>query len=150
VGANANGDDDSSALSFVTVSPVAASNSVRLDGKAFDLNDRWFASWSAEANLELTPTPVIHYRWTGLFEGQEGAKIAGQGYIKLDQPATGPFFGSYSDIRLAEIRNGLAPTREKRFSFVRLTDDELADMQNPLSDYARRRVAQVRKRLAWE
>jgi predicted nucleotide-binding protein len=146
------GDDDASALSLVTVSAVNAGNSVRLDGKAFDLTDRWFASWAADADLELTPVPTLHYRWEGWLEGQKAAAIAGLGSIKLDRlefAPGGPFYGSYFDTRLAEMRDGLAPTREKRFSFARLADEDLTALKDPLSDVARRRIADVRARLAW-
>lgn len=148
------GDDDASALSLVTVALDAARNSARLEGKAFDVKGRWHATWSASAELELAPVPTLYYHWSGWQEGKRAAGIAGHGSIRFDKPmvplrSDGPFYGSYFDTRLAEIKDGLAPTREKRCSFVRLDDEDLKCMHDPLSDIARERVALVRKRLEW-
>lgn len=146
------GDDDASALSLVNITlDAASSDGALLEGRAFDLEDRWLASWQASAQLELRPVPTLFYRWGGWHEGQQGSRMGGQGFIRFDAAVSGAstFYGSFYDTRFAQIKDGMAPTREKRFSFVRLDADDLGCMQDPRSAVARERLAQVRARLAW-
>lgn len=145
------GDDDQSALSLVTIELDAVSNTPRLNGRAYALDGSLLASWDAVADLALGSRPTLSYRWEGQHESEQGAKMGGQGVIRFDaleRPQIGD--GYFFDTRLAEIKAGLAPTRQKRMRLCRLDAQDLAAMQDPLSAAARQRVCERSDALRWD
>lgn len=139
------GDDDQSALSLVTIELDPVTNSPALYGDAYALDGSKRAEWHASAALEMGDKPTLHYRWQGSHDEARGATIAGQGEISFDSreaPVSGR--GWYYDIRVAEIQQGRAPTRQKSVRMLRLDPAETATMDDPFSDAAQ---ALVRRRL---
>lgn len=137
------GDDDQSALSLVRIELDPVTNSPVLGGDAYGLDGTRLAEWNATAGLELGDKPTLHYRWQGHRDEARGATIAGLGEIVFDSreaPASGR--GWYYDIRVAEIAQGRAPTREKGVRMRRLDAAEAATMRDPFSAAAQALVTQ--------
>lgn len=136
------GDDDQSALSLVHVELDPVTNGLRLRGDAYGLDAAALAAWDAIADLSLEGKPTLHYRWLGYRQEKRAAAIAGLGVIEFDSreaPQRGS--GWYYDIRVAEIQQGRAPTREKGVRMQRLAPAECDTMQDPFSAAARALVA---------
>jgi len=139
------GDDDHSALSYVTVSIDPATNTPKLKGQAYGLDGEPLADWwSVTTGVVLGPNPKLEYRWEGEHETSPGETYGGHGVINFDDSETlRSADGHYFDTDLALIKEG-APTRVKRCRLYRCSEEDVRKMQQPFSDEA---VALVKERL---
>jgi hypothetical protein len=140
------GEDDMSALSYVTLSVDAVTNAPHLEGKVYALTGERLADWkSVTSGVTFGGEQAkIDYRWEGTHEGAEGQTYGGHGVITFDDverldAAEGYFF----DTNFAHIDQG-APTRVKHFRVYRCTVEEVQIMQQPNSNAA---LALIKKRL---
>lgn len=125
------GEDDMSALSYVTLTVDPVTNAPRLAGRVFDLAGGRLAAWhSVTSGVVLNGLSAkIDYRWEGTHLGSEGQIYGGHGVITFDQaarPDAGE--GYFLDTNFAHIAQG-APTRVKHFRVYRCSADDEQVMQ---------------------
>ena len=135
------GEDDKSALSYVTVTVDELTNAPKFEGKVFDLAGEPLADWwSVSSGVVFAAKPRVHYRWEGEHQDAHGQTYGGYGIIDLDseQPNSGE--GRFFDTNFAQAAQaGVA--RFKHFRLYRCEPDDVRTMQNPASDAARSLIA---------
>jgi hypothetical protein len=130
------GEDDMSALSYVTVTVDGATNSPILRGDAYDLDGGQLAEWhSTLCGIVLGDRPVIYYRWEGEHDENRGQTYGGGGRVLFDNlelvSASGYFYDT--NFALLEIE---ATTRIKHCAFYRARADDVETMRTPSSEKA--------------
>ncbi len=129
------GEDDMSALSYVTMSVDTVTNAPRFEGRVFDLAGERLAGWkSVTSGVALEGTkPRIDYRWEGTHLSSEGQTYGGHGVIRFDDAARlDAGEGYFFDTNYAQVNQG-APTRIKHFRVYRCSaeDDQVMQQPNP-------------------
>jgi len=138
------GEDQQSALSYLTISVDPASNTPRLDGKSYSLKDNSLADWkSVVSGVVPGKKPKIFYRWEGEHEASIGQTYGGHGVITFDDEKLETAEGHFFDTNFAQITEG-AMTRVKHFRLYRCSAEDVETMQKPFSDKAQ---ALIKKRL---
>jgi hypothetical protein len=139
------GEDDKSALSYLTLSINPVTNTPHLEGKAYGLTGDPLADWkSVGTSVMLGEKPKVYYRWEGEHEDAHGQTYGGHGIMIFDdndrlETAEGYFF----DTNFAQIKEG-ARTRVKHCGLYRCNADDVQTMQQPFSDEA---LALIKNRL---
>lgn len=139
------GDDDQSALSYVTISIDEVTNTPRLEGKAFGVDGEYLAEWqSIVTGVQLGSTrPTVFYRWEGQFDAGIGQPYGGGGRIDFDDLTLQHAAGYFYDTNYAQVHTD-PQTRLKRFGFHRCAPHEPEIMQRHWSMEGK---ALVRQRL---
>lgn len=131
------GHDDSSALSYVTVTVDPATNAPHLRGKTYGKKGGKMATWSSIiAGASYTTTWQVFYRWEGEHDATTGQTYGGGGQIIFDDDKLESALGFYYDTNYAKLPEG-GTTRIKRFGLFRCKPDEVAIMKTPWTDAAK-------------
>jgi len=128
------GEDDKSALSYVTVVIDPVTNTPRLEATAYDLGDgRRIADWGSVSTGVALPRggerAKLFYRWTGHHDNAPGQIYGGGGQIIFDVDLDSGR-GEFYDTNYAEIPTGTT-TRIKHFGLYRADPAEEVRMHEP-------------------
>lgn len=121
------GEDDKSAISYVTITVDEVTNTPQLHGWSYDLGGEPIANWkSVITGIMLGKEVEIHYRWEGEHEQQHGQIYGGGGCIVFDDDTLSTASGFFYDTNFALISNGTY-TRVKHFGLYRCdsTDENI-------------------------
>ena len=126
------GDDDSSALSYVTIDVDQVSNTPKLYGRAYDLNGDACAAWESIASaVDLkSAKPTLHYRWSGENQHYHGQIYGGGGQIEFDAPGMVHGAGLFYDTNYALVTvANRKTTRIKNFDLFRCDPQDVRIME---------------------
>lgn len=119
--------DDSSALSFVTIEPDAATGTVRLGGRAYNRQGRKIANWGSVAACIDESRNKVFYYWTGHIITTTGAEEYA-GFAELNFEAGGGAWsrasGFFSDTNLRDMKR----TTRKSVELYRSDADDVRIM----------------------
>jgi hypothetical protein len=128
------GEDDKSALSYITMTVDEVTNTPHMSGWAYSKVGEPMADWeSVITGVGLGKEPKIHYRWKGEHDKQHGQTFGGGGYIVFEDDELNSASGYFYDTNFAEIYAG-AQTRVKHFGLYRSAPEEVEIMKNRGSD----------------
>jgi hypothetical protein len=132
------GEDDQSALSYVTITVDEVTNTPCLEGRSYGLDGERVAEWkSVVSGVELSATkPVLSYRWEGEQEQRHGQRYGGGGRITFDDAALQTGHGYFYDTNFA-LLDSTPKTRIKRFGIYRCTLEDVETMIRPWTQEAR-------------
>jgi len=132
------GDDEGSALSFVTITIDELTNTPRLEARSFGLDGEYLAEWSTVVTgLDLSgPKPVLYYRWEGEFDEAIGQKWGGGGTVTFDDLSLNSGAGYFYDTNFALLKHD-AKTVMKRFGFYRCVPADVEVMIEDWTEEAR-------------
>jgi len=134
------GEDDKSALSYVTITIDEVTNNPSFQGWAYDRDGEPMADWnSVVAGAILGAEPIIHYHWEGEHDAQTGQKFGGGGLIRFDTGALKSASGYFYDTNFAMASQG-APTLVKHFGLYRCESSDDETMRERWSEAARQLV----------
>ena len=133
------GEDDQSALSYVTITVDEVTNTPHLEGRSYGLDGEPVAEWkSLVSGVELSATtPVLSYRWEGEHEQRHGQRYGGGGRITFDDTALQTGHGYFYDTNFA-LLDSTPKTRIKRFGIYRCTPDDVETMMRPWTQEAKK------------
>ena len=135
------GEDDNSALSYVTISVDEVTNTPRLEGESWLLSGKSLARWwSVTTGVSLKENKVF-YRWEGEHEDERGQKHGGHGIIELDDDGLKTGKGFFFGTNLASISAG-GMTRVRHFGLYRASAEDAATMKTPWTREADQLVAE--------
>jgi len=138
------GEDDKSALSYLSVSVDEVTYTPKIKGKAYGLRGERLADWwTVTTGVVLGEKPRVFYRWEGEHQDAHGQRYGGHGVIDLDDDRLSSGEGHYYDTNFALIPEG-AVTRIKHFGLYRCDAEDTRLMEKPWTDEA---VARVKERL---
>lgn len=132
------GEDDMSALSYLTVTVDEVTNTPKIEGKAYSGAGEPLAGWwtvSTGVKLDKNQKPRVYYRWEGEHEDAHGQKYGGHGVIDLDDDSLANGDGHYYDTNLAKLQEG-AVTRVKHFGMYRCSTEDVRIMERPWTEEA--------------
>jgi len=139
------GQDDKSALSYLTVTVDEIARSPRIEGKTYGKDSNTLADWkTVVTGVVLEEKPLVYYRWEGTHEAALGQLYGGGGRIVFDDHSLETACGYFYDTNFAMITDGEV-TRIKHFGLYRCSVDDIEKMKSPWSDEAN---ALIRHRLA--
>lgn len=144
------GEDDRSAISYVTITVDEVTNAPQLHGWGYGVGGEPMADWKTVVTGAILGTEAkIHYRWQGEHEDQHGQTYGGGGYIVFDDDALLTATGFFYDTNFTQISDG-AHTRVKHFGLYRCEPADEEIMKKRWSDEAtqliRSRIASLRGR----
>lgn len=143
------GEDDQSALSYITIGVDPTTNTPHLEGKAYSLEREGLADWkSLTSGVVYGEKPKIYYRWEGEHANAIGQTYGGHGVITFDDERLETAEGYFFDTNFAHVADG-APTRVKHFRLYRCEAGDIRTMQHPFSRNARALIAARLKSLQW-
>lgn len=137
------GEDDRSALSYLTVSADELTNTPKISGKVFGLGGERLADWfTVTSNVALSERPpqVVNYRWEGEHQDAHGQTCGGHGVIILEDAELTRGEGWFFDTNFAHIAQE-AVTRVKHFRVYRCSAEEVETMKDVTSEAARALIA---------
>jgi hypothetical protein len=138
------GEDDTSALSYVTMSVNPVTNMPRLEGRSYSRTGERLADWtSLTSGVVFGHKTKIRYSWEGQHEEAIGQSLGGHGVITFDDNLL-TAEGYFLDTNFARIQKG-APTRSKHFRLYRCRDEDIKVMHQPFADDA---LALIKERLS--
>lgn len=130
------GEDDLSALSYVTVTVNEVTNTPHMHGWVYDKSGEPMADWgSVITGVVLGEEPKIHYRWEGQHDKMHGQTFGGGGYIEFDDSELSSASGYFYDTNFAEIQSG-AHAQIKHFGLYRCEAADEEKMKKRYSDEA--------------
>jgi len=130
------GEDDMSALSYLTVSIDSVTNTPTISGRAYDTAGERLAEWTTiSTGVVLGDQTKVYYRWEGEHEDAHGQAYGGGGQIVFDNDKLETGEGYYYDTNFALLPEG-ALTRVKHFGLCRCTFEEIEVMKQPRSKEA--------------
>lgn len=130
------GEDDRSAISYVTIAVDEVTNTPRLTGWAYGLSGEPMADWETIiAGAIPGRQPKLHYRWEGTHEAQHAQTYGGGGYIAFDDEGLATAQGFFYDTNFTQISEG-AHTRVKHFGLYRCDPADMEIMKKRWSDEA--------------
>jgi len=139
--------DDSSALSFVTVSPDHGTGMIKLEGTAYDREGREAATWETLATCVNFSEKKVFYYWTGWnAQGQQPARFEGFGEITFSGPAHRADAGTgfFADSKLADA----STTTNKLFRLRRCDEQEAKVMSGDdaaaITELVNKKLGQLR------
>jgi hypothetical protein len=139
------GEDDMSALTYMTVKVDEVRNTPALHGDVYDLDGTRLAEWtSVVCGVVLGDRPVIYYRWEGEHEQTRGQRYGGGGQFEFDDLRLETASGYFYDTNFAALHDH-ATTRIKRCGLYRCSAEDEETMKTPWSKEAK---ALVRFRVA--
>ena len=113
--------DDSSALSFITIETDSATGTIKMTGNAYDLQGMFIARWSSGACCINAAERKVYYNWIGSHPNT-AEKYEGWGeitfHLSSDRIDRGD--GHFSDANLSKPES----TRTKCFNLRRSTEDK--------------------------
>jgi predicted nucleotide-binding protein len=121
------GEDDKTAISYVTITVDEATNTPQLHGWSYGRGGEPMADWkTVVTGAILEKEPKIHYRWEGEHEDQHAQIYGGGGYIVFDDNTLSSGSGFFYDTNFTQITEG-AHTRVKHFGLYRCdpADEEI-------------------------
>ena len=138
------GEDSSSALSYVTISVDELTNTPKFVGRTFNLHGDRMADWeSVTSGVVLPgrgptrrPEAQVFYRWSGANFDARGQEYGGHGVVTLQTSNADVGEGYFIDTNFAVIGQGIATTI-KHFRMYRCTQSDRKIMKNPTSEAAR-------------
>ena len=123
------GEDDMSALSYVTVTVNEVTNTPHMHGWAYDKLGKPMADWETViTGVVPGKEPKIHYRWEGEHGAMHGQTFGGGGYIEFDDNELSTARGHFYDTNFAQIQSG-AHARIKHFGLYRCTAEDVKKMK---------------------
>ncbi len=136
------GEDDRSALSYLTVTVDELTNTPKISGKVFGLVGERLADWSTvTSGVLLSEQPAqVHYRWEGEHQDAHGQTYGGHGIIILEDDELTRGEGWFFDTNFARVSQN-AVTRVKHFRVYRCSPGEVETMMDTTSDAARSLIA---------
>lgn len=139
------GEDDMSALSYITVTVNEVTNTPHMQGWTYGKSGEPLADWETViTGVVLGREPKIHYRWEGEHDNLHGQRFGGGGYIEFDDNELSTARGYYYDTNFAQIQSG-AHARIKHFGLYRSKASDVKKMKKRRPD----EVAQlIKKRLS--
>ena len=144
------GEDDRSAISYVTITVDEVTNTPQVHGWAYGIEGEHLADWkTVVTGAILGKEAEIHYRWEGEHEDQHAQTYGGGGYIAFDDDILRTARGFFYDTNFTQISDG-AHTRVKHFGLYRCDPADEEIMKKRWSDEAtqlvRERIASLRGR----
>jgi len=144
------GEDDKSAISYVTITVDAVTNTPQLQGWSYGVGGETMADWkTVVTGAILGKEAKIHYRWEGGHEHQHAQTYGGGGYIVFDDDALSTASGFFYDTNFTQISDG-AHTRVKHFGLCRCdpADEEIMKTRWSVeaTQLIRSRIASLRGR----
>ncbi len=133
------GEDDSSALSYLTITLDEITNTPQLCGTAYGLRGEHMADWKTVGAAVVLKEAAIHYRWEGEQQSEVAQIYGGGGYIVFDDETLNTASGYFYDTNFADISEG-AHTRVKHFGLYRCDAANEQIMKQPWSDEAKRLI----------
>lgn len=135
------GEDDKSALSYVTVMVDDVTGGPRMEADSYGLNGELLAGWhTVTSGVTLGDRPRIVYYWEGAHDNAQGQTYGGAASTVFDDGTTlQTAKGYYYDTNLALIADG-ATTRVKHFRLYRCDPADTEIMRRPGSEDAARLV----------
>lgn len=132
------GEDDRSAISYVSLRINDVTNTPDLEGRAYSLEGKPLAKWkSVSSTVVQAEKPIIHYRWEGEHDETHGQTFGGHGVITFDDhDSLQSGEGHYFDTNFAHVKEGEG-TRVKHFGLYRCGSADVKKMEKPYSDPAR-------------
>jgi Predicted nucleotide-binding protein containing TIR-like domain len=155
------GEDDKSAISYVTVTLDESTNTPHLEAQAYGLDGSHLAGWHTVGSMLTLGEShqgrdiTIRYRWEGKHSGAEGQRYGGEGEIVFDDNSLSTGSGHFYDTNFADAVDlpGIGKrfiTRVKHFGFYRCSAADEKTMSQDWSDDAVRlvceRIASLRGR----
>jgi hypothetical protein len=105
------GEDDESALTYVTMIANPATNTPSLEGRAYGLRAEMVANWhSVSSGVALGDKPKINYRWEGEQDTSIGQTFGGHGVITFDNETLETGGGLFPRFELCTHRRRSADT----------------------------------------
>lgn len=130
------GEDDMSALSYVTVTVNEVTNTPHMYGWTYDKSGKPMADWETiVTGVVLGAEPEIHYRWEGEQDDMHGQMFGGGGFIKFDDSELNTASGHFYDTNFAQIQLG-AHAQIKHFGLYRCEAADVEKMKKRWSDEA--------------
>jgi hypothetical protein len=127
-------EESRSALSFVTIEPDPVTNTLSIEGIAYDGKAQPLAEWhTLTTSIVLGPRPRVFYQWEGAYETARGETYGGGAVIRFEGNSG---HGYFYDTNFARMKQG-ARTRIKNVRLYRCTPREAAVMREPWTDEAR-------------
>ena len=134
------GEDDMSALSYVTITVDEVTNTPHLQGWAYGQDGTPLAGWkSVVTGVTLGEETKIYYRWEGEHDKAHAQIYGGGGYIVFDDDQMNTASGYYYDTNFAQIGEG-AHTLVKHFGLYRCDAADEQIMNKRWSEEARRLI----------
>jgi hypothetical protein len=133
---------DISTLGFVTITPEAATNTLKMSGNNYDANGSLESHWESMASCINLSAQRLYYYWTGWHSARPAEPYEGIGELSF-QESTGHFetaIGVFSDTNLTDIRS----TTKKSSTLKRCIVQDVKEM---LAGDTDRIAAVIRKRL---
>jgi len=143
------GEDDKSALSYLTVTVDEVTNTPRIEGKAFARSGKPLADWKTiNTGVLLAGRRTVFYRWEGEHEEARGQTYGGGGVINLADEKLTSGEGYFYDTNFAQIPQG-ALTRVKNFRLFRCDPQDVAIMKKPWTKKAAALIKSKLEELNW-
>ncbi|MGA9536921.1 MAG: nucleotide-binding protein [Desulfobacterales bacterium] len=139
------GEDDKSAISYVTITVDEVTNTPQLHGWSYGLEGEPLADWkTVVTGTILGKEAEIHYRWKGEQEQQHAQIYGGGGHIVFDDDTLSTASGFFYDTNFAQISDGVH-TRVKHFGLYRC---DRADEEIMKKRWSREAKQLIRSRIA--
>lgn len=130
------GQDDKSALSYLTVLVDEITSTPRIEGNTYGIDSNPLADWkTVVTGVVLGKKPIVYYRWEGEHEETHGQVYGGGGRIVFDDDRLENASGYFYEPNFAMIADGEV-TRVKHFELYRCSEEEIEKMKSPWSDEA--------------
>lgn len=130
------GEDDMSALSYITVTVNEVTNTPHMKGWTYGKSGEPLADWETViTGVLLGKEPKIHYRWEGEHDKLHSQTFGGGGYIEFDDRELSTARGHFYDTNFAQIQAG-AHARIKHFGLYRCEAEDVEKMKKRWSDEA--------------
>ena len=139
------GEDDRSALSFITVAVDEPTGTPTFEGKVFALDGERIANWwSVTSAVVLGDRPRVCYSWKGAFDKTKGQERGGSAEITFESQDPSTAEGYYYDTNFAllEEPEDEDRTRIKNFGIYRCAASDVEVMRYPKSDEAKALIAE--------
>lgn len=133
---------ETTVLGFVSITPEAATNTLKMSGNNYDTNGSLESHWESMASCINLSTKKLYYYWTGWHSARPADPYEGIGELSF-QESSGRFetaIGVFSDTNLTDIRS----TTKKSSISKRCSEQDAKEM---LAGDTDRIAALIRKRL---
>jgi len=143
------GDDEGTALSYVTVTTDSITNSPRFQGIVFGRRGVQLASWQTIiAGAQQDDGWQVFYRWEGQHDDKTGQTMGGGGQIIFADDALRSASGFYYDTNYANLPKART-TRIKRFVMLRATAAETKAMRDHRTPRGRSLILRKMREMKW-
>lgn len=133
--------DESTALSKVTITYNKITNTVKLNGIAYNLKGKFNSNWESEASCISLSDRKVFYYWKGRHLNTPAIRYEGVGEINFEESKKeiSNGYGVFSDINYADLNT----TRWKNSRFRRCSSEELDIMNTEDNQKVKECIKQV-------